>query len=420
MTKMDLKTTPIGDGRHLIELMIGVSVKSAVPCRVDDPADVVRACDTIKAQVPGIPSDDLPSRILEACRPKGIEPIPFDEFVKQFPTMREPIIDGILRRGETCNIIAASKLGKSFLAGGLAWCVATGRNWLSHPVTQSRVLIIDNELHGETLSHRANEIAFSMQIENFERTWLDVINLRGKGFTIDNVGIELNIPQGRYGLVIVDALYRWLPEGCSENDNAQMMRVYNRVDELANGWGAAVVIVHHSSKGDQSEKALTDVGAGAGSIARAADTHLAIRPHEQSGLFVLEAVTRSFKSPEPVSIQFDWPRWSAIACPAVLKTRKATRGKSQADRDADGIQAILEAIPEGESIPKRTLRDLVGMGDDRLGRLLALMVKDRKLHRESGESKRNGKETELYSRAVGTGLGTGLGTELGTDQEPTK
>jgi hypothetical protein len=273
------------------------------------------------------------------------------------------------------------------------------------------VLIVDNELHPETLAHRLDRIAFGMQIENSERDGLDVINLRGQGITIDGVGFELSIPEDEYGLVIVDALYRWLPEGCSENDNAQMMRVYNQVDELAKGWGAAVVIVHHSSKGDQSEKALTDVGAGAGSIARAADTHLAIRPHEQSGLFVLEAVTRSFKSPEPVSIQFDWPLWSAIACPAVLKTRKAAGGKSQADRDADGIQAILEAIPEGGHVGTRRLRDLVGMGDGRFRRLLSLLVKDGKV--KIGRRRKKGvkKPIEVVSR-----VGTEVGTEVGIDQ----
>jgi hypothetical protein len=56
------------------------------------------------------------------------------------------------------------------------------------------------------------------------------------------------------------------------------------------------------------------------------------------------------------------------------------------------------------------------MCHSRLTKLLASLIKDRKLHRKWGKSKRNGKKTELYSRAVGTDLGT----ELGTDQEPTK
>jgi hypothetical protein len=410
MTGMDLKTTPIGDGWHLVELVIGGSVKASVPCRVDDPADVLRCCDAIKTQVPNTP-EGLSERILEACKPRGIEPVPIEELIKQNPNLRDPVIDGILRRGETCNIIAPSKVGKSFLAGGLAWSVATGRPWLGFEVTKSRVLVLDNELYPELLAYRMDRIAFGMQIENYEREGLDVINLRGQGITIDGVRLGLNIPQNAYGLVIVDALYRWLPEGCSENDNAEMMRVYNRIDELARGWGAAVAIVHHASKGDQSDKSLTDVGAGAGSIARAADTHMVIRPHEQTGMHVLEAVTRSFKSPEPVSIRLDWPIWNAMACPAVLKTRKAWGAKSQADSDADGIQAILEAVPEGKSISKRKLRTATGMGDSRVSRLLALMVKDRKLSRRYAKMKGSRQKIELYSR---------VGMDVGTDQTQTK
>jgi hypothetical protein len=62
-------------------------------------------------------------------------------------------------------------------------------------------------------------------------------------------------------------------------------------------------------------------------------------PPRELGLDVLEAVTRSFNSPEPVSIRFEYPLWSAIACPAVLKTRKPAGGKSQADQVEKGKRA---------------------------------------------------------------------------------
>jgi hypothetical protein len=317
------------------------------------------------------------------------------------------VIHGILRRGESCNIIAASKVGKSFLAGQLAWCVATGRPWLSYDVTQSKVLIIDNELHPETLVSRLDRMANEMMIDHSDRIGsIDVIPLRGLGLDVNSVGSQLTIPEGQYGLIIVDALYRWLPEGISENSNSDMMQVYNRIDELAAIWGAAVVIVHHASKGDQSEKSLTDVGSGAGAIARAADTHLVIRPHEQPDLNVLEAVTRSFKSPNPVSIKFEYPLWSAIACPAVLKTRKDSGSKSQEKRDAEGTKTIFDAVPQDKEISKRKLR--VGMGPERLTRLLDKLVLDGKLKRRF--AKRQGKRTELYSRVGGpvVGLPNGL------------
>jgi hypothetical protein len=406
MEGMSLRTTPIQDGRHLVELVIGGSVKVSVPCRSDDPADVLRCCHAIKDSVPSIP-EDLASRIVEACRPKGIEPISIEELTKQYPNLRDPVIDGILRRGESCNIIAASKVGKSFLAGQLAWCVATGRPWLSYDVTQSKVLIIDNELHPETLVSRLDRMANEMMIDHSDRIGsIDVIPLRGLGLDVNSVGSQLTIPEGQYGLIIVDALYRWLPEGISENSNSDMMQVYNRIDELAAIWGAAVVIVHHASKGDQSEKSLTDVGSGAGAIARAADTHLVIRPHEQPDLNVLEAVTRSFKSPNPVSIKFEYPLWSAIACPAVLKTRKDSGSKSQEKRDVEGTKTIFDAVPQDKEISKRKLR--VGMGPQRLTRLLDKLVLDGKLKRRF--VKRQGKRTELYSRVGGpvVGLPNGL------------
>jgi hypothetical protein len=94
-----------------------------------------------------------------------------------------------------------------------------------------------------------------------------------------------------------------------------------------------------------------------------------------------------------------------------LKTRKAAGGKSQADRDADGIQAILEAIPEGGHVGTRRLRDLVGMGDDRFSRLLSLLVKDGKV--KIGRRRKKGvkKPIEVVSR-----VGTEVGTEVGIDQ----
>jgi hypothetical protein len=94
-----------------------------------------------------------------------------------------------------------------------------------------------------------------------------------------------------------------------------------------------------------------------------------------------------------------------------LKTRKAAGVKSQADNDADGMQAILEAIPDGKSMPKRKLRTATGMGDSRLSRLLALIVKDGKLNRRSARRKGSRQKVELYSR-----VGTDDGTDVGIDQ----
>ena len=75
------------------------------------------------------------------------------------PEQREPIIDGLLRRGEVANVISGPKANKSWLLLHLALCVATGRDWLGFRCRQGRVLLLDYELERETLSARLRGVS---------------------------------------------------------------------------------------------------------------------------------------------------------------------------------------------------------------------------------------------------------------------
>ena len=408
---VELTTTPMNDDRILVEVIKGGGAIAWAPYSIGEAGSLARCIQQLIAIAPALENEQLEARILESeSARKGINPTPLSDLVAQNPEMREPLINGILRRGETCNIIAASKVGKSFLAAGLAWSVATGRDWLFHRVTKCKVLVIDNELHPETLADRLKTIADAMGIEESERNEIHTVTLRGLGINVDSVGQGISIPEGEYGLVIVDALYRWLPPKCSENDNGDMMRVYNRIDELAARWGAAVVIVHHSSKGDQSEKAVTDVGAGAGAISRAADTHLTIRPHDDPALCVMEAVTRSWPRPDPISIRYSYPIWELDEAVPALKPRRVSGEVKQKKMDADGKEEILRMIPDEKPIGTRELRNLVGMGEERMRRLLGQLAQEGIV--QLGKKKRKGtnKPIEVVSKTPAE-----VGTEVGTE-----
>lgn len=309
--------------------------------------------------------------------PPIIEPIGIGELIDANPNLRPVLIDGILRRGETTNIIASSKTGKSFLAGGLAWSVSTGERWLGRDVVQGKVLIIDNELHPETLASRLKEIAKSRQIDvNRFKDAIHVVTLRGLSVDIHALGSRLaSIQPGDYALVIIDALYRMLPEGTSENDNAQMMAIYNRLDHYAMQWHCGIVVVHHASKGQQGDKAVTDVGSGAGAIARAPDSHIAIRPHEDEdkGLAVLEARVRSFKPPQPICIRFEYPLWHEVEgiTPSVKKPLQRKHEK-QAKDDAEADQKIRQVFERhgNKKLSRSTVADSTGMGPTRVNRAL--------------------------------------------------
>jgi hypothetical protein len=323
-----------------------------------------------------------------------LRPVGVGELIRNNPSLRPVVIDGLLREGETANLIAASKTGKSFLAVGLAWSIATGRPWLGHEVKQGKVLILDNELHPETISRRLEDVARAMQIDFEEhRDDVEVLSVRSMGVDLMTLGHRVSIEPGRYRIVIIDALYRFIPLGVSENDNAQMMRLYNRLDELAETWQAALVIVHHSSKGDQAGKSVTDVGSGAGAISRAADTHLTIRPHDQEGLAVLESVCRSFKSPEPVSLKYEYPLWDAVTAAPVLKRAGSSREDRQKQQDDEADEKVRKLIATKWKSEHQIGRAL-GMGSSRVVRALNRLHATDAITKKT--VKRNGNRVEIY------------------------
>jgi len=269
-----------------------------------------------------------PADALEAA------PIGVQDLVDAHPKLRPPVIHGLLREGETMNIIASPKTGKSWLTLDLAIAVATGRPWLGRYATEAGdILIIDNELHRETSAHRIPKVASARDVamrEIGQRIFID--NLRGRLRDIDKLGPYFeSLEPGRYRVIILDAFYRFMPQGGDENDNGTMANIYNRIDSFADRLRCCFVLIHHSTKGSQSGKSVTDVGAGAGAQSRATDTHLVLRPHEEDGVVVLDAAVRSWPPVEPTCLRWDFPVWTVEEGldPTQLKSERPSRKKDK-------------------------------------------------------------------------------------------
>lgn len=273
-------------------------------------------------------------------------PVAFLELEKLYPKLREPVVDGIARRGETVNVVAASKVGKSWLSYGLALSVANGVPWLGkYPCTRGKVLLVDNELHNETIVFRVRKVANALGLSPAN---IHILSLRGR-FT-DYEGLEKRLARtletGNYSLIVIDAHYRMLPQGGDENSNGTIKDVYNLIDAMADSTRAAWFLNHHASKGDQSTKEITDVGAGAGAQSRAADGHLVIRPHKESDCYGMEAAVRSFAPLTAVGLRWEFPTWSLDDSldPAELKTpTEARKGKSLAKNRKKVLEALRAA-----------------------------------------------------------------------------
>lgn len=306
------------------------------------------------------------------AEPEASRIVPINQLIQGYPKLRPAVIHGVAREGETINFIAAPKMGKSFCVGYLALAVALGMDWMGFPTRKGRVLIIDNELHCETIADRLRQIADALDIPL--ATIADMIDVfPARGLRMDLVrlgGIFQGFNAGDYALVIVDAWYRALPDGTDENDNGAITEAYNLLDSYANNLKCVFALIHHASKGNQSAKAITDVGSGAGSQSRAADAHLILRPHKEDGVAVLEAVVRSFPKVEPRCFRWTFPIWTLADGydPADKKSDKPGRPTTGTREETAkrGAARIIEELEKSfVPITERQLRIASGINTDR-------------------------------------------------------
>lgn len=265
--------------------------------------------------------------------------------------LAECLIEGLLRRGEVGNIIAATKQGKSWFGLQLLMNMASGQEWLGRRLKPGPVLLIDNELQTGTLEHRLASMRWHLGIESPEQCApFDYLSLRGDWKSLAEVStyVERRYKPGELNLILMDAKYRFFGGGLDENSNADQTQFHNLADRLAGKMDCGVLLIHHSPKGDQSGKAVTDMGAGGGAQSRAADCHLTIRPAETLGCGVLQAAVRSFPPFEDVAIQFGFPLWRlAVGVPPVLadpRKPKAVPADEMRQRILDNVGEKWQAL----------------------------------------------------------------------------
>lgn len=322
-------------------------------------------------------------------------PLSVGALVDHHPRLRPSVVENLLREGETLNVIAPSKTGKSWLTLDFAIAIATGSPWLDrYETVAGDVLIIDNELHPETSANRIPKVAAARGIAMERiRDHIFIENLRGR--LQDIFALEpyfAAIPPQRYKVIVLDAFYRFMPVGGDENDNGTMANIYNLIDRYAALLGCSFVMIHHSTKGSQSGKAVTDVGAGAGAQSRAADAHLVLRPHEEPGVVVLDAAVRSWAPIEPVCLRWAFPVWNMDESldPANLRKEKATKRKEDKPSEPAGkpqwtVEMFVQEFFGREPLSKPEIREAThgkpGLSWRRVNDLIEVAERQNLIHR---------------------------------------
>lgn len=298
------------------------------------------------------------------CKPSLLS---VGQLLRDHPDLRPPVIYGLLRAGETMNVIAPPKYGKSWLVTDLAMAVTTGRRWLDAFETEpGNVLILDNELHSETSANRIPKVADARGIglsEIADKLFVD--NLRGRLLDVNSLQAYFEaLPKGFFKIIIMDAFYRFLPKDSDENSNGNMTDIYNRLDWYAAMLGCSFVLVHHASKGNQSGKSVTDVGAGAGSQARATDTHLILRQHQEDECVVIDAAVRSWQPLNSLCLRWTFPVWNIddsldAADLRPERPRKVTKDKKEESQPQAPNQTTQSFVASFVSDQPMTMKSII-------------------------------------------------------------
>lgn len=223
------------------------------------------------------------------------------------------LIEGTLRQGHKMLIAGPSKAGKSFLLMELAVAIASGTPWLGKRCRKGKVLYINLEIDKNSFFTRFEEIFDAQEIDRKQADKIQVWNLRGKTPPLNELAPRLirRIREDNFTAIILDPIYKVIT---GDENNARDMSVFcNQFDRIAAETGAAVIYVHHHSKGSQIGKRSMDRASGSGVFARDPDALLDIveLAHEADdgdrSAWRMEATLREFKPWPPLEMWFDFP-----------------------------------------------------------------------------------------------------------------
>jgi hypothetical protein len=267
------------------------------------------------------------------------------------------LVEDLIRLRSTFTVVGGTKSQKTFFILQLMVCIAAGIPFLGMQVARGPVLVIDNELPRVWILHRLRLIAKALGLD-WETVAKNIFvwSLRDqeKIVTLDAILSRVKKHGREYQCVTIDSLYMAVDKGTNLNDTTDMCYVVKKLDAIAKATKGAAGAVHHESKGGQNtEKAVTDVGAGSGALSRAVDAHVIIREHKDgSPLFVLDCAPRFYAPHHRLAIRYEYPIWK--------RTDIAPQVKVGNQKKTATINQVLAALPDEFRRKKQTLAEVRG------------------------------------------------------------
>ena len=218
------------------------------------------------------------------------------QLVSEHRDGKKPVVDGLLRPGETLNIIAPQGTGKSRLALALAISVATGNPWIGRPCEQGKVLVVSTDLSAKHLTERLNREIQRLSPANREAALanIDILDMSKAAHIKGALDRCLDLANGRqYVLVVVDSLNGLMPDDKSEH-RGEVLKMHDAIDEFAAKRNCAFVLVQHKAA-ERTAGIIDDLASAWTTII--ADSNLVLLPATAKDECRMCVTTRSFADP---------------------------------------------------------------------------------------------------------------------------
>ena len=311
----------------------------------------------------------------EAVRP-DITVVDAATWLTTEPPPPDQIFADMFDRGDKVAIIGSSKLRKSFFLLQGALSLASGRDFLGWSVPKPRrVFVVQLEIQQHHFHRRVQRMAAALELtpENLQDR-LQIVNGRGLALA-GAAGIEAvkqAVLPSSPDLICIDPLYK-ISTG-AENTAEDAKVVLGLFDRLAEQTGAAVLYVHHDSKGFSGDRDIRDRGSGSGVLGRDYDACFTLTPHaSEDDAVVVETLLRNYRPQEASTIGWvnDLNGGYCFGPRPDLAPTKRTSSNART-RDAITFDACLEVAEEVLSNApmemkdfKACLREKTGLSRDR-------------------------------------------------------